>query len=251
MISKRIIPSLIIKEGELIHRKNFDSNSDRYVGDPLNAINIFNEYFTDEIVILDIEASKKNYINFSLLKDLAGEAFTPLSYGGGISTIEQAEKIIKMGYEKLILNNICFSDFNFIKKIKRSLGAQSIVISIDIIKSENKYFLYDYKTKGKREYSVNDFLQRVRELEIGEILITSVLNDGMMDGCDLELINKFENFIDVPIIYRGGLSSLNDMKLVFKTTVSAITSSTFFIMKKKDGGIVLNYPSKDEKKIIC
>ena len=129
----------------------------------------------------------------------------PLSYGGGISTIEQAEKIIKMGYEKLILNNICFSDFNFIKKIKRSLGAQSIVISIDIIKSENKYFLYDYKTKGKREYSVNDFLQRIRELEIGEILITSVLNDGMMDGCDLELINKFENFIDVPIIYRGGL----------------------------------------------
>ena len=104
--------------------------------------NTFNEYFTDEIVILDIEASKKNYINFSLLKDLAGEAFTPLSYGGGISTIEKAEKIIKMGYEKLILNNICFSDFNFIKKIKRSLGAQSIVISIDIIKSENKYFLY-------------------------------------------------------------------------------------------------------------
>ena len=125
MISKRIIPSLIIKEGELIHRKNFDETTDRYVGDPINAINIFNEYFTDEIVIIDIEASKNDYINYDLLKDLAGEAFTPLSYGGGIKTLDQAEKIIKIGYEKLILNNICFSNFNLIEIFTKNLGAQS------------------------------------------------------------------------------------------------------------------------------
>lgn len=250
MISKRIIPSLIIKEGELIHRKNFDETTDRYVGDPINAINIFNEYFTDEIVIIDIEASKNDYINYDLLKDLAGEAFTPLSYGGGIKTLDQAEKIIKIGYEKLILNNICFSNFNLIEICTKNLGAQSIIISIDIIKKEQNYFIYDYQTKRKGG-SVKEFLQKIKGLEIGEVLITSVSHDGLMSGCDLELINKFESLIDVPIIYRGGLSSLNDMKLVLSTSISAITSSTFFIMKKRDGGIVLNYPSRDEKNLVC
>ena len=251
MISKRIIPSLIIKNEDLIHRSEFNENTERYVGDPLNAINIFNNYYTDEIIILDIEASKNNMINFELLKNMAGEAFTPLSYGGGIKTIEQAEKIINLGYEKIILNNTCFNDFNFISLCKKSLGAQSIIIALDILKKGNNYFLYDHVNKKIRLQNLNDFIQKLGLLEIGEIMLTSVSIDGMMTGCDIKLIKKYENLIKVPIIYRGGLSSLENISQVFKTKVSAITSSSFFIMKKKNGGIVLSYPDKEYKEKIC
>ena len=137
MISKRIIPSLIIKNEELVHRSNFDLSTERYVGDPINAINIFNNYFTDEIIILDIEASINNKINYKLLKDLSSEAFTPLSYGGGIKTIKQAEQIINLGFEKIILNSACFENFNLIYECQKNLGAQSVIISLDILKEKN------------------------------------------------------------------------------------------------------------------
>lgn len=251
MISKRIIPSLIIKNDELIHRSNFDEMTERYVGDPINAINIFNNYLTDEIIILDIEASINDKINYNLLKDLSSEAFTPLSYGGGIKTIKQAEKIINLGYEKIVLNSVCFDNFNLIQECQKNLGAQSIIISLDILKDKKNYSLYNHLNKTVRKENIKDFLKKILSIEIGEILLTSVDCDGLMAGCDIELINNIQNYINVPLIYRGGLSSLENIKDVFDTKVSAITSSSFFIMKKKDGGIVLSYPTKEDKEKIC
>tara|TARA_Y100000816_G_C26095460_1_gene579615 strand:- start:649 stop:1404 length:756 start_codon:yes stop_codon:yes gene_type:complete len=251
MISKRIIPSLIIKNDELIHRSNFDETTERYVGDPINAINIFNNYFTDEIIILDIGAYVKNKISYDLLRDMSSEAFTPLSYGGGIKTIEQAERIINLGFEKIILNTACFENFNLILECQKNLGAQSVIIAIDIYRDKKNYYIYNHQKKKNREENIETFLKKISSIEIGEILLTSVNFDGLMAGCDIELINNFQNFINVPLIYRGGLSSLENIKQVFNTKVNAITSSSFFIMKKKDGGIVLHYPTKEDKKKIC
>jgi len=251
MISKRIIPSLIIKDGELIHRSNFNEKTERYVGDPINAINVFNNYFTDEIIVLDIGASINNTIDFELLKDLSGEAFTPLSYGGGIKSIDQAEKIINLGYEKIILNTACFENLDLVNECKKNLGAQSIVISLDILKKNGNYCIYNHVDKSIRKDDLKTFLDKLASIEIGEMLLTSVSHDGLMMGCDLELISIFQDSINVPLIYRGGLSSLENIKKVFNYKVNAITSSTFFIMKKKDGGIVLNYPTKEDKEKIC
>lgn len=251
MISKRIIPSLIIKNDELVHRSNFDLSTERYVGDPINAINIFNNYFTDEIIILDIEASINNKINYNLLKDLSSEAFTPLSYGGGIKTTKQAEQIINLGFEKIILNSACFENFNLIYECQKNLGAQSVIISLDILKEKNNYNLYNHLENKVRKENIIEFLKKISSIEIGEIMLTSVNFDGLMAGCDIELINNFQNYINVPLIYRGGLSSLENIKEVFDTKVNAITSSSFFIMKKKGGGIVLHYPTKEDKKKIC
>lgn len=251
MISKRIIPSLIIKNDELIHRSNFDETTERYVGDPINAINIFNNYLTDEIIITDIQASINNKINYNLLKDLSSEAFTPLSYGGGIKNVKQAEKIINLGYEKIILNSACFENFNLIYECQKNLGAQSIIVSLDILKHEYNYVLYNHVEKKIRKENITDFLKKISSIEIGEIMLTSVSFDGLMAGCDIELINYLQNFINVPLIYKGGLSSLENIKEVFDTKVDAITSSSFFIMKKKDGGIVLHYPTKEDKEKIC
>jgi len=251
MISKRIIPSLIIKDGELIHRSNFDEKTERYVGDPVNAINIFNNYFTDEIIVLDIGASINNTIDFELLKDISGEAFTPLSYGGGIKSVNQAENIINLGYEKIIFNTACFEDLNLVNECKKNLGAQSIIISLDILKKNGNYFLYNHTDKKIRKEDLRVFLDKLALIEIGEVLLTSVSYDGLMEGCDIELISSFQDCINVPLIYRGGVSSLENIKEVFEYKVNAITSSTFFIMKKKDGGIVLSYPVKEDKEKIC
>jgi imidazole glycerol-phosphate synthase subunit HisF len=251
MISKRIIPSLIIKNEELIHRSKFEETTERYVGDPINAINIFNNYFTDEIIILDIGASVNNEINYNLLKDLSSEAFTPLSYGGGIKSIQHAEKIISLGYEKIILNSACFKNLDLAFNCQKNLGAQSVIICVDIIKIKNDYFLYNHLENKIRKENIKEFLKKISSIEIGEVMLTSVSVDGLMTGCDFELIQNFQNFVNVPLIYRGGLSSLDNIKKVFETNVNAITSSSFFIMKKKDGGIVLNYPTREDKEKIC
>ena len=142
MLLKRIIPTLIMKNDELIHRSKFDKSTDRYVGDPINTINIFNQFQVDEIILLNIENSRyKKKINFNLLKDIAGEAFFPLTYGGGINNYEDAEKIISLGFEKIAINNAFLENKNFIEKLSKKIGAQSVVISIDVLKMNNEYYI--------------------------------------------------------------------------------------------------------------
>ena len=248
MLSKRIIPTLIMKNEELIHRSNFDLSTDRYVGDPLNTINVFNKFNVDEIIIVDIENTiKKKKINFGLLKEIASEAFFPLCYGGGINNIKDAEKIISIGFEKIAINNHFFLDKDFIIELAKTVGAQSIVVSLDVIVKNNSYQIYNYTNKTLREHGLINYLNLINVLEIGELLITNVDLDGTMKGCDLNLLNQCINQIKIPVIYKGGMSSFKDIENVFKSGASAITSSTFFIMKKPDGGIVLNYPNVDVK----
>ena len=248
MLLKRIIPVLIMKNDELIHRSNFDDTTDRYVGDPINAINIFNQFLVDEVILIDIENTRYNKpINFELLKDIAGEAFFPLTYGGGIKNIEDAEKIISLGYEKISINNCFFENKKLIEELSKRIGAQSIVVSFDILKENNSYHLYNYLKKTSRKITIDECLVYLSDLKVGELMITAVDLDGSMKGCDTELIKKIGKNINIPIIYKGGLSNLNEIETLFKIGVNAITSSSLFIMKKKNGGIVLNYPSDKEK----
>lgn len=248
MLLKRIIPTLIIKDDELIHRQGFDEKTDRYVGDPVNAINIYNQYLVDEVIILNIENTiLKKSINFDLLKDIAGEAFFPLTYGGGIMNVEEAEKIISIGYEKVSINNSFFENENLVDQLSSRIGSQSIVISLDVIKQNDEYYLYDYYKNTKRKITLNVFLSKLKNYNFGELMITSVDLDGSMNGSDLSLARQVTKNIEVPTIYKGGLSNLDEIKLLFEAGISAVASSTYFIMKKKNGGIVLNYLSEKEK----
>lgn len=248
MLLKRIIPTLIIKNDELIHRSNFDKSTDRYVGDPINTINIFNQFQVDEIILLNIENSRyKEKINFDLLKDIAGEAFFPLTYGGGINNYEDAEKIISLGFEKIAINNAFFENKNFIEQLSKKIGAQSVVISIDVLKMNNEYYIYNYLENTPRKILFSRYLTELSNLNFGELMITLVNLDGTMSGCDINLLDKIDKNIRIPIIYKGGLSSIDEIQILFEKGVSAVASSTFFIMKKINGGIVLNYPSAKEK----
>lgn len=248
MLLKRIIPTLIMKNDELIHRSNFNKSTDRYVGDPINTINIFNQFQVDEIIIFNIENTKYNKkINFDLLKDIAGEAFFPLTYGGGINNYEDAKKIISLGFEKIAINNASLENKNFIEQLSKKIGTQSVVISIDVLKMNNEYYIYNYLENAPRKILLSKYLTELNNLNFGELMITLVNLDGTMNGCDINLLDKIDKSIRIPIIYKGGLSSTDEIHILFKKGVSAVASSTFFIMKKKNGGIVLNYPSATEK----
>lgn len=248
MLTKRIVPTLILDDEKLIHRSKFNNSTDRYIGDPINAVNIFNDYTVDEMFIIDITASeKRRKVNFSLLKDIAGEAFFPLAYGGGIKTINDAEKIIEMGYEKIIINSSVIRNQNIITDIKKIIGAQSIIVSIDIICKNLNYKIYDYINKRVIELDLIKYIKQIQKLGIGEILITLVDLDGTMMGSDIDIINYLQNEITVPLIYKGGAASSDDIKKVVNTEANVFTSSSIFIMKKLNGGIVFNYPSEIEK----
>ena len=198
--------------------------------------------------IIDITASKKRRkINFDLLESIAGEAFFPLAYGGGIRKANEAEKIISIGYEKVILNSQVIKSPNILLDINKAIGAQSIVVSIDIILKDLNYCIYDHIGKKTVSLDLKKYLRIIQKLGIGEILVTLVDLDGTMKGTNIDFINYIKGEVDVPLIYKGGARSAEDIKKIIDTEVSAFTSSTIFIMKKLDGGIVFNYPSNKEK----
>ncbi len=248
MLLKRIIPVLLLKNRNLIHITKFDKEKEIYVGDPINVINVFNDYEVDEMIILDVYKTKnKSKVDIEYLKIISGEAFFPMSYGGGISSVEEAEQIIESGFEKIILNNKNLKNFDLIDQCIKVLGSQSVIASVDVIKHENDFHLYNYINSKKLKLDLKDYLKLLIKTGVGEICITNVGVDGSMSGSNLEIIENLENIFEVPIIYKGGAKDYSDIKKVLKTRVRAFASSTIFIMKKPGGGIVLNYPSGEEK----
>ncbi len=248
MLNKRIVPCLILNDDKLIHRSQFDNTTDRYIGDPINAVNIFNDYTVDEMFVIDITSTlDKREINFKLLEDIAGEAFFPLAYGGGVKNSEHAEKIINIGYEKIIINSESIRNPYILKEISKSIGAQSIVVSIDIICKKENFYIFDHINKKSTNIDIKEHIELIQKIGVGEILITMVNLDGTMKGPNLNIIRYLNNYIQVPLIYKGGASSFNDIKKIIDSEVNVFTSSTIFIMKKLNGGIVFNYPSENEK----
>ena len=248
MLIKRIIPVLLLKDRDLIHITKFDREKEIYVGDPINVVNIFNDYEVDEMILLDVNKTNTNaQVDIDYLKILSGEAFFPMSYGGGISSIQEAEQIIEAGFEKIILNNKNLKNLDLTKLCIKAIGSQSVIASVDIINHKDDLFLYNYVKNEKVKINLQDYLKSLIEIGIGEICITNVGLDGSMLGSNIDILEHLGNIFNVPIIYKGGAKNYSDIKKVLKTKASAFASSTIFIMKKPGGGIVLNYPSLKEK----
>lgn len=247
MLNNRLIPSLLLNDDDLIHRQKFEKDSDRYVGDPINTINVFNDFEVDEISIIDVSATNKRKINFQLLEEISGEAFFPLSYGGGIKKIEDAQTIIKLGFEKIILNSLILDDPEIIEKFAEKIGSQSTVVSIDLIQKNKKFFIFDYRDRSVKNIDLEIFLTTLNKINIGELIVTSIKYDGLMSGYDKSLVEFMQNRMQMPVIYKGGIKNFIEVKEIFNQGFKALASSSLFIMKKKDGGIVLNYPSLKER----
>jgi cyclase len=217
MLRARIIPCLLLHKKGLVKTKNF--LAPKYVGDPINAVKIFNEKEVDELIVLDIDASAESrQPDFEMIKKLANECRMPFCYGGGITTVEQAKQIISLGAEKVALSHSAISNPNLLRSIAMEVGNQSVVVVLDVKKrgllKGGGYDLYTKNGKQKANLKILDFIGELNEIGIGEIVINSIDNDGIMNGYDFNLIDLIRNHTDLPITVLGGAGSLSHIKEV-------------------------------------
>jgi cyclase len=237
---KRVIPILLVDNGELIKTVKFKSST--YIGDLLNSVKIYNELEVDEICVLDKSASK-NGINFELISQFVNECFSPVSYGGGIKKLVEIEKILKLGVEKIVLQSKLM-DYTFVEEAIKTFGSSTIVACIDyrIINGERIIFNKGISSKLK----VEDIISKLNKIEIGEIMLQCIDKDGTYEGYDVEFIKKIIKDIKNPIVVAGGCSGLNDIKIAFDGGIAAAAAGSLFVYYTKAKGILINYPTTEE-----
>ena len=207
----RIIPVLLYDDRDLFKTINFKDRT--YLGDPVNAVKIFNRKGIDELSVLDIGATKNNREpDFELLKDIASEAFMPLSCGGGITTVEQVHDLLSIGYEKVVINSELVRNPELVKKSAELFGSQSIVASIDAKKVDGVYKCVIADGTDIINRSPIELAEEAEKLGAGEIILNSVDNDGMMQGYDLDLVRNVVDTVKIPVIALGGAGGIDDLK---------------------------------------
>lgn len=248
----RVIPILLLKDYGLYKSIKFKDH--KYVGDPINAIKIFNDKEVDELVFLDIQASvKKQQPDYEMLSDIASECFMPLCYGGGIKTIKEIEKILYTGVEKVSINSAAFENPDLIREAAKEFGSSTIVVSVDIKKTMfSGYKVFTNAGKLNTKKTPDDYAKLMEDLGAGELLVNSIDADGSMNGYDLALMKIITDSVDIPVIACGGAGSIGDMQAVVnQSNASAVAAGSFFVFKGKHRAVLITYPLKqDLEKII-
>jgi cyclase len=245
MLRTRIIPCLLLRERTLVKTVKFDKYT--YVGDPLNTCRIFNELEVDEMAILDITASREEREpNYKVLGSLVSECFMPLSYGGGITSFEQAEKMFLTGFEKVVLNSILFSKPQLISEIAKVFGSQSIIVSIDVRKSMFKgYEVYSHSGTRKQKVKLLEWAKYVEELGAGEIIITNIDREGTWSGFDHSLVKSVADSLTIPVIAHGGAGNIEHIAdIVNNAGASAVGLGSMVVFQNKGMGVLVNFPDK-------
>ena len=244
--SNRIIPCLLIYDDDLVKTVKFKKPT--YLGDPVNTAKIFNDKEVDELIVIDISAQKrKKDPSFSLIKEIASECFMPLTYGGGINNFDTVEKLFYSGIEKVSIQDRNFKNFDLINKISKRYGSQSVVMSIDVKSSFFKKKKL-YRSSSSKLYDLNliEFAKKGIDHGVGEILLTSVDNEGTMNGLDYDLIYEFCSRIDVPVIAHGGVGKIEHIEKGFKSGANAIAVGSFFVFQGPLRGVLISYLSTEE-----
>jgi cyclase len=251
MIRTRVIPSLLLKGEGLVKTVNF--NNPAYVGDPINAVRIFNEKEVHELVFLDITASiEKRPPRFDIMSDIASECFMPLGYGGGIRTLEQAQKLFSLGVEKIIINSYAIENPSFIRNLANMVGSQSVVVSIDVKKNFfGKYETYTYGGRTKTQWNPINWAQEAERLGAGEIILNSIDRDGTMKGYDIPLIKNVSGSVNIPVVACGGAGAVKDFSTaVHEGGASAIAAGSMFVYYGKYRAVLINFPEDEELKSV-
>lgn len=248
MLRPRIIPSLLIQENGLVKTVNF--KNPKYVGDPINAVRIFNDKGVDELAFFDIDATVLNKEpNYHLIEKIASQSMMPLCYGGGVKTVEQAKRIFSLGIEKIALSSAIIESPKLITEISEQVGAQSVIVVLDIRKKLfGGYEIYSHN--GKKSTGINPikFVEEVQALGGGEVIINSIDNDGVMMGYDLDLIAKVREKITIPMTVLGGAGSLDDIeKVIDNHGVIGVAAGSLFVFKGPYKAVLINYPTQMEK----
>lgn len=252
MLRSRIIPCLLVHNKGLVKTVGF--KDPKYVGDPINAVKIFNEKEVDELIVLDIDASVEGRgPDFTLIKNLAVECRMPFCYGGGVTTVSQAQKIINLGAEKVALSSAAIKDITLLSKIGAVVGIQSVVVVLDVKKKGlfGGYEIYIHNGKKATGIKLKDFLSKLNKIGVGEIVINSIDKDGKMEGFDLSLIEVVREATEVPITILGGAGSLEDIRnVISKYKIIGVSAGSLFVFRGKYKAVLINYPGKQERKIL-
>ena len=251
MLKPRLIPCLLLDDQRLVKTNRFENP--KYVGDPINTVRIFNEKEVDEIMIIDIGATKKGEdINFELIESISSECFMPLAYGGGIKSEEDAFRLFELGVEKVVLQNAFYNNPNLITKITSRFGQQSVVVSIDIRKNwRSKVRPYiAHKKKTIKNEPIEQLMQKAAELGAGEIILQLVHRDGTKLGADLSSLPSCLKTFELPIIVAGGTSSLEDVKQYLSIGANAVAAGAFFVFQGPYNAVLINYPKYDGLELI-
>ncbi|MEA5005221.1 MAG: AglZ/HisF2 family acetamidino modification protein [Rikenellaceae bacterium] len=250
MLRSRIIPCLLIHNKGLVKTVQF--KNPKYVGDPINAVKIFNEKEVDELIVLDIDASKERRCpNFSLIEKLAIECRMPFCYGGGVTSTEEAKKIINLGAEKVALSSAVINDISLASRIGQSVGVQSVVVVLDVVKQglfKSEYEIVLNNGTQKTGIKVLDFVSNLNKIGVGEIVINSIDKDGTMSGYDTKLARQVRDNCDVPLTILGGAGTLEDVKnLIDEFKIIGAAAGSLFVFKGKYKAVLINYPTPKEK----
>jgi cyclase len=249
MLRARVTPCLLVQDGGLVKTTKFQDA--KYIGDPINAVRIFNEKKADELIVLDIHASANNAEpDYKMIKHLAKECRMPLCYGGGIKTLSHVEKIIALGVEKVALSSIVLEQPNLIIEIANKVGRQSVVVVLDIKKKalSNSYTIWTLNGKHNTKKNVIDIIQKVQNLGIGEIILNFIDFDGTESGYPIKVIKQLKSYIQVPLTILGGAKSLEDMGSAIKQCgLMGVAAGSLFVFKGKYRAVLINYPNQQQK----
>lgn len=248
MLYPRIIPCLLVHHKGLVKTLNFKDS--KYVGDPINAVKIFNEKEADELMVLDIDATiERREPDYKMIENLAAECRMPLCYGGGIKTVEQARKIFNLGVEKIALSSAAVQNPQLVAEIAKEVGNQSVVVVLDVKKKMfGGYDIYTENGKQKSKATLENLIITLQQLGVGEIVLNSIDHDGKMEGYDLALVDKVKPLIHVPLTILGGAGSIEDIgSLIHRYGIIGVAAGSLFVFKGKYRAVLINYPNNDEK----
>jgi imidazole glycerol-phosphate synthase subunit HisF len=243
MLRSRITPCLLLHEGGLVKTRQF--RDPKYVGDPLNAVKIFNEKEVDELFFIDIDATSVGFEpRMPLLRSLAVESRMPLCYGGGVNSAEQASRIVATGFEKVSVSAAALARPALIREMADAIGTQSVIVTIDVRANRflSGYTVYSHNAKQKHKVSLLDFCQEAVALGAGEVVINCIDRDGEMSGYDIDLAKQVREAIDTPISFMGGAGTINHMQeLIDAVGIVGAAAGSMFVFKGPYRAVLISY----------
>ncbi len=242
----RVIPTLLIKDTGLVKSTQFKNQ--KYVGDPINAVRIFNEKEVDELVILDLSATiAQRAPDLDRIREIASEAFMPIAYGGGITSVEQVQALISSGVEKVVINSAFNEKPSLVRVCSDYVGSQSVVVSIDVRKNIwGKYQTYTCNGSVNTGKGPLEYAREAERMGAGEIILNSIERDGTLGGYDLDLLRLVAHGVDIPVVALGGASCIADFESAIANGASAVAAGSMFVFKGPHRAVLISYPSQEE-----
>ncbi len=247
MLRRRVIPSLLLSGGGLVKTRRF--KDEVYVGDPINAVKIFNEKEVDELFLFDIHASREGRRpDFALVESIVSEAFMPVGYGGGVRTLADVRTLLRLGVEKVALNTAALDDLSFVRELSNAFGAQCVVGVVDVKRDwRGRPKVWSHAGRTLRATDVKEWMKALVDAGAGELLVQSVDHDGCLDGMDLELLESIGGHSRVPVVAAGGARGVVDLRSAFERGVSAVAVGARFVFVGPHRAVLISYLSELER----